>query len=130
MTTKKKTEVKSSYVVSFRVDASYAKRLYERAEKAGKSPGDLVRRMLLRELENDPEDETAARLAEVLARCERLEKTVRRQTESLEEMVALLRRQSLRLSDSVQVLLVNGGKMTPDAAREFARKYLVGDESP
>ena len=100
-------------MVSFRLDASYARRLEELASGMGTSVGDAARQAVIRVLEGD-DDPTPELVREALQGVGRIEHA--------------LKIEARRLSDSVQMLLVNGGKTTADDAREFARRYLLGED--
>ena len=116
-----------SRVVSFRVDASYAERLDGIAKKDRTSPGSVARRALFAYLENDDGREIGQAVQDIKAAQKRSDEAVAKASKLMERVERAIADDARRLSDSVQMLLVSAGKLTPDQAREFARRHLLDD---
>lgn len=126
MGTIRKGEGSASRVVSFRLDASHAARLDEAASRLVMSPGDVARRALLASLEGN-ERTALHRVVDEIQRAQlRNESTAGDLALAVEKVQRELAAGHRRLSASVQMLLVNGGKLTPEQARRFARENLIG----
>lgn len=134
-------------MVSFRLDEAYCDRLHSRAERDGLSLGDAARRAVIRVLEEDDMGADAASIAagmDSLRRAvEDLSRTNRAEALALQECLAASTdvvlgcfesakrsrdRNGQRVTDSAQLILVYGGKLTAEQAKDLARKHLLGGD--